>query len=315
MQVSVITTLLNEAGSVHQFLDSLLAQTRPPDEVVLCDGGSTDGTVDIIQEYIVRGYPIRFITAAGANVPKGRNIAIATASYDLIAVTDAGCILDERWLEHIIQPLEADPEVMVVGGSFGIIGVTLFEKCTGAFTGYPADGTQVGEWLPSSRSIAFRKEAWQQVERYPEDLNWGEDTVFDLRLKAAGCKFAFARDAMVWWRPRPTLGAFFQQYYEYARGDGRALMSVLRYSSRFLLYAIGGTLLGLGIRFPLAWGFLVTGLLFYLLRRVWRAWQRFPRWATLMYTPILLVSNDLAIMFGYFRGLLDRLLRHVPRAT
>ncbi len=51
MRVSVIATVYNEQGSILRLLDSLAAQTRPPDEVVICDGGSSDGTADLVAAY------------------------------------------------------------------------------------------------------------------------------------------------------------------------------------------------------------------------------------------------------------------------
>jgi glycosyltransferase involved in cell wall biosynthesis len=49
MRVSVVATVLNEAQSLSRLLDSLAAQTRLPDEVVFCDGGSTDGTLPLLK--------------------------------------------------------------------------------------------------------------------------------------------------------------------------------------------------------------------------------------------------------------------------
>ncbi|MFO7742319.1 MAG: glycosyltransferase, partial [Anaerolineae bacterium] len=49
MRISVIATVLNEGKSLPRLLDSLTAQTRQPDEVVICDGGSTDGTLAVLE--------------------------------------------------------------------------------------------------------------------------------------------------------------------------------------------------------------------------------------------------------------------------
>ncbi|MFN2164740.1 MAG: glycosyltransferase family 2 protein, partial [Anaerolineae bacterium] len=54
MRISVICTVLNEAQAVSRLLDSLLAQTRPPDEVVIVDGGSSDGTQAMVMSYAGR---------------------------------------------------------------------------------------------------------------------------------------------------------------------------------------------------------------------------------------------------------------------
>ena len=68
MKVSVVIPVRDEEHSIRELLDSLLAQTRPPDEIVITDGGSVDATPQIIEEYIRKGAPVRLIRA-------GRGIA------------------------------------------------------------------------------------------------------------------------------------------------------------------------------------------------------------------------------------------------
>ena len=88
MKISLISTVLNEARSLPALLDSIAAQTRPPDEVIICDGGSTDGTLELLRAE--RRFPLRVIERPGSNISQGRNAAIAQASGDVIASTDAG---------------------------------------------------------------------------------------------------------------------------------------------------------------------------------------------------------------------------------
>ena len=75
MNVSVIATVLNEGESIKNLMDTLAAQTRLPDEVIIVDGGSGDNTVAVIQRYAKR-LPLQVIVAEGANISRGRNIAI-----------------------------------------------------------------------------------------------------------------------------------------------------------------------------------------------------------------------------------------------
>jgi cellulose synthase/poly-beta-1,6-N-acetylglucosamine synthase-like glycosyltransferase len=99
-------------------------------------------------------------------------------------------------------------------------------------------------FLPSSRSIAFRKEAWQEVGGYPEWLDYCEDLVFDIRLRDAGYRFAFVPEALVYFRPRSSLRAFFVQYYRYARGDGKADLWRKRHAARYVTYIAGPLIFG-----------------------------------------------------------------------
>ena len=81
MKVSVICTVWNEAPAIERLLASLEAQSRPPDEVVIADGGSTDGTLAILAEWAGAGrLPLKVLERPGSNISEGRNAAIAAAA-------------------------------------------------------------------------------------------------------------------------------------------------------------------------------------------------------------------------------------------
>ena len=117
--VSVICTVLNEGQSIKRLLNSLVAQTRPPDEIVFVDGGSTDDTVAILEEFGADfQLPMRVIVSPGANISQGRNTAIQAATGEIIASTDAGVRLDPRWLEELLAPFKEVGTPQVVAGFF-----------------------------------------------------------------------------------------------------------------------------------------------------------------------------------------------------
>lgn len=215
MKVSLISTLKNEEASIKDFLDSLLSQSRKPDEIIIVDGGSTDATVKLINEYIQKGAPIKLIIKEGANISIGRNIAIKNSKHDIIASTDAGCKIDEDWLKKLIEKFDDKTDV--------VCGMTLpepkneFEKCVAEVTCYKVEDVDERTFLPSARSVAFRKSSWEKVGGYPEWLYLAEDTLFDLNLKKAGCKFKVAKDAVVYWRMRKNIQELFKQYYLYGK--------------------------------------------------------------------------------------------------
>src|SRR5262245_33240595 len=105
--VSLACTVRDEADNIAALLDSMLAQTRPADQIVVNDCGSRDATAAIVERYIAAGHPI-LLVRGGHNIPTGRNNAIRHARGPFIACTDAGLTLDRRWLERIAAPLDGD---------------------------------------------------------------------------------------------------------------------------------------------------------------------------------------------------------------
>jgi glycosyltransferase involved in cell wall biosynthesis len=317
MRVSVIATVKNEESSIGGLLDSLLAQSRQPDEVLLADGGSTDRTREIAASYVARGLPLRLLDAPGSNISQGRNLAVAAARGDVIACVDAGVRLAPDWLAELTAPFQdrtAGTAPDVVGGFFQADGRNLFEIALGATTLPDLDDVRPGTFLPSSRSVAFTKAAWQQVGGYPEWLDYCEDLVFDLRLRAAGLRFAFAPGALAHFRPRPSLRSFFVQYYRYARGDGKADLWRMRHAIRYATYLVGLpglAALAVGLH-PLWWLALAAGGVAYLrapYRRLLRRLGRYPlvdRLKALALAPAVRLVGDLAKMLGYPVGLLWR---------
>lgn len=304
-RVSVIATVKNEAGSIQELLDSLALQSRPPDEVIVADGGSTDGTLERLRAE--RRLPLRVIEAPGTNIAQGRNRAIAAAQGEIIAVTDAGVRLHPHWLARLIRPFEERPETMVVAGFFLPDPRTPFEVAMAATVLPERREIRPDRFWPSSRSIAFRKTAWEAVGGYPEWLDYCEDLVFDFALYERFGPFVFVPEAVVYFRPRPTLRAFFLQYYRYARGDGKADLWRLRHAIRYSTYlglipALAG--LSLGVHPLFALGYLLGAWLYLRVpyRRLFRLWKDYAwpdRIRMALWIPWIRVWGDLAKMCGY----------------
>ena len=120
-------------------------------------------------------------------------------------------------------------------------------------------------FLPSSRSVAFTKEAWAAAGGYPEWIDYCEDLIFDFRLRDAAGPFAWAPDAVAHFRPRGSLKAFFKQYYRYARGDGKADLWRKKHLIRYVTYLlILPGLIALSLLHSPGWWFvLLAGVMLY----------------------------------------------------
>jgi len=320
VRVSVIATVLNEEASVGELVESLLSQTRRPDEIVVVDGGSADRTLEVLRGYVRNGAPLRLLAAPGANISQGRNAAIKAATGDVIASVDAGVRLAPTWLADLLRPLEAHggDGVDVVGGFFVSDPRSAFELALGATTLPALSEVDPARFLPSSRSVAFRRAAWEQVGGYPEGLDYCEDVAFDLALRRAGCRFAFAPGAVAYFRPRPSLRAFFWQYYRYARGDGKAGLWPRRHLVRYAAYTLGPLAFLAGFWYKRTWLALALAGVAYLYRPYRHLWPALPgrrrsdQMAALLWVPAIRLVGDLAKMTGYPAGVLWRARHGAP---
>jgi len=303
VKVSLVATVKDAGPAIHGFLASVAAQTRVPDEVVVVDGGSTDGTLRTLEE--TPG--ITVISEPGANISRGRNLAVRAAAHDVIAVTDADCALRPDWLERILQPIESGASV--AAGFYRPVGPGLVQRLAAAVSLPDREEVRPG-WMPSSRSLAFRREAFDGAGGYPEWLEVGEDMYFDHRLVQAGFEPVLALDAVAEWEMRPTLGATWRQYFRYAEGDALAGMYPERHAVRFATY--GGLVLAVVLR---RWWLVVpaaVGAAAYArrpLRRIWRRSTPDTRSLGVLGVPPMMAFIDLAKMTGYIRGLVRRLRR------
>jgi glycosyltransferase involved in cell wall biosynthesis len=303
MKVSLICTVKDAAADIEAFLASLAAQTRTPDEVVIVDGGSIDGTVELLRA----AEGLTLLEEPGANIARGRNVALAASTHDVIAVSDADCILDPTWLEDVVRPIEAGADVAM--GFYEPITDTFLQRCMAAVN-LPLDPAEIdpATFDPSARSVAYRRDAIDAVGGYPEWLAIGEDMWVDLRWRERGLDMRFTPDAVVRWRLRPGLTSTWRQYFRYARGDAQAGMHPERHALRLGVYAG----LGAAVAARRTWPRMIVaaGAVAYARTPVHRAWRRIddPRERALATAavPLLMAWTDTAKMAGYAAGLVDR---------
>jgi glycosyltransferase involved in cell wall biosynthesis len=322
LRVSLICTVRDEADNIAALLDSMLAQQRLPDQIVVNDCGSRDATARIVQEYAAREPRIRLVSG-GFNISSGRNNAIAAAAGPLIACTDAGLTLDPQWLATIIVPLE-EGRADLVGGFFRPAPQSLFELVLGATNYRHAHEIDPQRFLPFGQSMAFRKDVWATVGGFPEWASHCEDLVFDRAVERAGYRRAFAPKALVHFRPRSSLRAFARQYFLYARGDGVAGLWQRRHIARYGAYLVATALLAALPRWPilrpLAAVLFAIGGVVYLggpYARLWPQIRTLPpreQAKALALVPLIRVVGDGAKMAGYPLGLWRRYWGGVKRS-
>ncbi len=313
-KISVIATVRNERDGIREFVDSLLAQSLAPDEVIIVDGASTDGTLEILREY-ERAGRIQVISQP-CNIAEGRNLGVNAARNELIAATDAGCRADPDWLEHIARAFASSDRPDVVAANYAFDTRSDFELASVLATDPPdRESTEKAKYYPSSRSIGFRKTAWAAAKGYPEWLYAAEDTLFNIRLRQLGLTFVFARDAIVRWRPRATWKALFKQHFNYGRGNGRIGLGQGGYRLTLQYHGIAAVLLVAGFVWPWAWLAAVAVLVQHartnLLQQAKHAEQVTGRSKMFWLTLAVMEFVRIASLAGFLAGRWDR--RRDPR--
>lgn len=236
--VSLVTVVYNEGQNILRFLESYFNQEYYAEEFVIIDGGSEDSTPEHIEKFSKENpnLKIRLISdkkyskgASKSAIALSRNEAIEMCSGKYIAITDAGCTMDKNWLYQIVKPFEEFNVDVVSGWYEGVYENEFQKKFRDIFLPKKED-TNADNFLPSSRSIALKKDCWKSVGGYPMDSYSGEDTKFDLLLKEKSCRFYFASDAVVYWSVPENVREACKKYYNYGQGDGYYLIHKVYYS-------------------------------------------------------------------------------------
>lgn len=309
-KVSVVVTTLNEEKTIGSLLDSLLIQSKKPDEIILIDSESSDDTAAIVKHYQKKNKRIKLHIEKMSRA-EARNLGVELSRNDLIAMTDAGCVAEKEWLKNLIAPFN-NSEIDVAAGFYKMTGNTRLQKAMSAFLGIlPHEFS--ADFLPSTRSVAFTKKIWERVGGFPENLDGAaEDTVFNQKLLTENAKFTRVKKAIVRWGMPKDLSGFFSKIRNYAEGDVRskiwinkqdylmshnvkALSVVLRYFMFIVIFILG--ILNGALPFFYLFIFIYF---FWAYRKVFIAFGDF---GTSLWGPVVQVVSDFAIMSGFFSGI------------
>ncbi len=305
-KLSLITTVFNEQNTIIRFLQSVFEQSKFPDEIIIVDGGSTDRTLSEISKFKPpknKNVPNIKILFKKGNRSVGRNEAIKNATGEIILVSDAGCILDKDWVKNIVKPF-ANKKISVSSGYYIPVVENIFQKSLATYTCVMPDKVDKDNFLPSSRSVAFRKSAWKKINGYPEELNTCEDLIFDKKLKEAEFKFEFVSDAIVFWPQRKNLKEAVKQLFGYAQGDGLARYFRPNTPYLFLRYIFAVYLILLSVieRSVYLYGFIVFCFLLYIFWSVWKNYRYVQNPKAIFYLPLLQFTSDGAVIIGTTLG-------------
>jgi glycosyltransferase involved in cell wall biosynthesis len=308
---SLIATVFNEEATIKKFIESVLSQSKLPDEIIIVDGGSKDKTISEIQKISLASNKLKIkIIVKRGNRSVGRNEAVKHANGNIILCTDAGNTLDKNWVREISKPFN-DIKVDVVAGYYKGAPQNIFQKCLVPYVLVMKDKVDKNNFLPATRSMAFRKLIWKKAGGFDENLSHNEDYVFANKLKVLGARIVFAGRAIVYWSPQKNLREAFVMFLRFAFGDAEAGIirdKVLLIYARYIFFAYLIIITFLIKSFLL---YLLIPILFflYILWSINKNYKYVSDPKGFVVLPTLQIVSDIAVLLGTSLGIVKGLAK------
>lgn len=266
-KISVIIPAYNEEEVIEECLESLSRQTYSDYQVCLIDDQSSDRTKEIIQSFVER-YPNRFQLFEYGKVGPGkaRNLTAGKLKSEYFAFTDADCVVSENWLENLSQCFQ-DTNVGSAGGpqlahpnsnAFQRNLESFFQALSYLIDFYKAPKQMICETAHNPLcNVIYRREVFQLLNGFREDLFPGEDLEMDQRVLKSGYKILYHPQALVYHHRPKNIQEFRKMMFAYGRAQGKLVreMGIQR-----VLQAIGFIFLS-GLLVSLLLGLIFQSLL------------------------------------------------------
>ena len=226
MQVSFILPILNEQLFIADTLNSILNQKIDNGwqvEILISDGGSTDGTLEIIRNIILKNPNVHLIKNSQKIVSSGFNQALNKATGEIIIRVDGHCKIPHNYIEkcyNLLKETDAD----IVGGvietiSSGLIGKAISIAQSSRFG---VGGVQFrnkvlkeAKYVDTLAFGAHRREIFADIGGYDEEMVCNQDDEFNYRVLQAGKKIWMDPTIKTKYFARQSFIKLFKQYFNY----------------------------------------------------------------------------------------------------
>ena len=222
-KVTVIVPCLNEAVHIRSCLESLLNGGHPHDrlEVLVVDGLSTDGTRDILAEYVDKYECLRIIDNPGASKPRAMNLGIVGSSGDLIIIAGAHADYSPNYIARLVETSLRTGADNVGGILVAAEGNSVMSRAIAIAVCHPfaagnarhRTGTTSISEVETVYGGCYPRAVFERVGLFNESLTRTQDREFNYRLRQAGGKIVVNPEIRCSYVPRQTLSDYARWCY------------------------------------------------------------------------------------------------------
>lgn len=222
--VSVVIPCRNEKKYIARCLDSFVNCNYPKEnlQVMVCDGMSDDGTIEIIKDYASRFPFIHFVENKQKLTPFAMNLGIKHLPYDYVMIMSAHSEIDADYINVCKEILDSHPEMGCIGGVTSNVFEDEQSEVIGAAMSSPfgvgsahfRTGLKEG-YLDTVGIPLYKKETLEKSGLFNEALTRNQDDELNYRVLKAGYKIFFTKRTGYRYYVRASLKKLYKQYFQY----------------------------------------------------------------------------------------------------
>lgn len=198
--VSLIIPVYNAKDKLRECLESVVSQTYPEMEIIIVDDCSTDGSLEICREFEKRFSDVHVYTKKNEGVSAARNYGLSKATGMFVQFADSDDRLYPEATAHLVNRMQQDQSDVVIGGYWNekenrevIYPERFFSDRTSFRKEFPELFSGFFIHVPWNK--LYRRDVIQNI-RFPDDLNKGEDLVFNLQVFAVSEKISILSEVL-----------------------------------------------------------------------------------------------------------------------
>jgi succinoglycan biosynthesis protein ExoA len=222
--VTVVIPAKDEETFIGACLESVLAQGETSLQVIVVDGGSRDGTREVVRRYAQGDDRVELLVNDDGRIPTSLNLGLRAARGRWLVRVDAHSTIPSGYVATIVRHLATGRWGGVGGRKDGVAETPAGRAMAAALASPFGVGNSTyhhGTQLQTVDHIpfgAYPTALLREVGGWDERLSANEDYELDYRLRSNGQKLLFDPGVAIAWRCRETIGDLFRQYRRYGRG-------------------------------------------------------------------------------------------------